>query len=276
MTNYKAGFHKKISSIFDGVPVQKESGGAVSQKPSLPDFITEQSDVPPAQKFPSVQMPHKESAPPPPKPVQKLYKDTAEKTQKAVSKTSLKIDLGLSKIYEAVKAKLFKSKPQTDKKRQMVSVALVPVLGIVLIVVIYQFYFPKQPTTPTPPPVVPVSGQTQNIKPVKINWQIPKLVSATMRDPMKPLYGTAVTVAPGTKGDGSPKIQTGAEIVLKAIVYSPDDPLVVIDTKYYRVGDKIGDVSIVKITEDFVTFQYKGQTKDLTVGQNWLPVDQFQ
>ena len=52
MTGYKAGLHKKISSIFDGVPVKKESADSACSKTSLPDFITEQSEVPRRSNIP--------------------------------------------------------------------------------------------------------------------------------------------------------------------------------------------------------------------------------
>ena len=43
----------------------------------------------------------------------------------------------------------------------------------------------------------------------------------------------------------------------------------IIGTQFMHAGDKIGEASIVKIEKNSVTFEWKGQTKTLTVGQSW-------
>lgn len=280
MTSYKAGLHKKISSIFDGVPLKKESEESAAHKTSLPDFITEQSDVPRVPQFPSVQIPqtHQPSYTQPAKPVQKLYKDTVEKPLKIVSKAGSQIDSGFLKIYQALKAKLLPAKSVPNQKRQVAAFVLVPVLGLVLIFVVFKFVLPSSPKIPVVPPIETASDQT--IKSVKINWQIPSPITARLRDPMKPLYSSIVPIPTPDSGQNTsvtPVVNT--EIVLNAIVYSPDNPLTsiaVIGTKSMHVGEKIGDVLIKEITADTVTFEWKGQTKTLEVKQSWNPVDQIQ
>ncbi len=287
MTAYKAGLHKKISSIFDGMPVQKEQETPAPAKPSLPGFMTEQTEAPVKKPYPSVQMP-----PPPPqpdyskttaKPVQKLYKDTAEKSVKLVSKAPSRLDSGLIKIYQTIKAKLLPAKAVPYQKRQVAALALIPVLVVVLIVIVVKFIIPSAPPpapdSPKPPLIPPVSV-------VKINWEIPQPISPGLRDPMKPVYASIVTIPVPTQTKDTNKvenanIETAAhpEIVVSAIVYSPETPLTsiaVIGTKTMHVGEKIGDVLIKEITADAVIFEWKGQTKSLEVKQSWIPVDQIQ
>ena len=260
MTSYEAGFHKKISSIFDGVPVQKQPPDSAGRQASLPDFVTDSNDVSaPTQSYQQ------------PRPVQKLYKDTAEKPRKLISKINSQKSAAFSKIFQTFKAKLLPKKSAVNQGRQKAAIVLVPVLGLVLVFVFFKFVLSSPPKRIRIPAVQ--AAASEGLKPVKINWQIPPLISTLLRDPMKPAAVVAVS-------DPSQTISveqfSGVGIVLTGIVHSEDNPAAIIGTQIMHAGDKIGDASIVKVEKDAVTFEWKGQTKILKVGQSWLPVDQTQ
>ena len=266
MTSYKAGLHKNISSIFDGAPLQGPSADSALKQTSLPNFVTEQTDSSrPGQNLQQHLSPQ-QSYPQPPKPVQRLYKDTAEKTHNLISKTNSQKGTSFSRIYQAFKAKLLPRKSGINQKRQISSLVLVPVLCLVLVFVIFKFVLPTSPKKRSGPQIQTVLDEV--LIPVKINWQIPQPISASLRDPMKPLILGQIGA------DGKTTFGV-AGITLAGIVYSEDNPAAIIGAQVMHMGEKIGDVSIVKIDRDTVTFERNGQTKILRVGQSWLPTDQM-
>jgi hypothetical protein len=266
MTSYKAGLHKNISSIFDGAPLQRPSADSASKQTSLPGFVTEQTDSSRPGQNPQQHLSQQQSYPQPPKPVQKLYKDTAEKTHHLISKTNSQKGMSFSRIYQAFKAKLLPRKSGIKQKRQISSLVLVPVLCLVLVFVIFKFVLPASPKKRPGPKIQTVLDEV--LTPVKINWQIPQPISASLRDPMKPLILDQI----GADGQTTSGV---AGITLTGIVYSEDNPAAIIGTQVMHTGEKIGDVSIVKIDRDTVTFERNGQTKILRVGQSWLPTNQM-
>lgn len=52
---------------------------------------------------------------------------------------------------------------------------------------------------------------------------------------------------------------------LKAIIYQPDNPSVLINSKTLFLGDKIGDSRVIDITQDSVKLLCQGQTNVLTL-----------
>jgi hypothetical protein len=271
MTSYKAGLHKNISSIFDGAPLQRPSADSASKQTSLPNFVTEQTDSSMPGQDPQQHLSQQQSYPQPPKPVQKLYKDTAEKTHNLISKTNSQKGTSFSRIYQAFKAKLLPRKSGINQKRQISSLVLVPVLCLVLVFVIFKFVLPASPKKGSGPQIQTVLDEV--LTPVKINWQIPQPISASLRDPMKPLILGQIG-ADGQTTSGQQYFGV-AGITLAGIVYSEDNPAAIIGTQVMHTGEKIGDVSIVKIDRNTVTFERNGQTKILRVGQSWLPTGQM-
>lgn len=271
MAGYKAGLHKKISSIFDGVPVKGQPSDSDLKQTSLPDFITEQTDSSEPKQNPQQHLSQQQSYSQPPKPVQKLYKDTAEKTHKLLSKVNPQKKTGFADIIRTFKAKLLPQKSGINQKRQMSALVLVPVLCLVLVFVIFKVILPASPKKRTVPKIQAVMNEVA-AAPVKINWQLPQPFSASLRDPMKPLIMGQV------QGQTNSPLQSAdvAGISVAGIVYSEDNPAVIIGTQIMHAGEKIGDVSIVKIDKDTVTLEQNGQTKTLRVGQSWLPTGQMQ
>ena len=258
MTSYKAGLHKKVFSIFDGVPVQGRSADSAVQQTSLPGFVTESSGTSePTQ-----------TAGQPPRPVQKLYKDTAEKTHKLPSRVNLQKKTRFADIIQTFRAKLL-PKPRVSQKRQLTALILVPCL--VLIFVLFKFVLPASPNKKAVSVSKIQAVVNEVLASTKINWQIPQPYTALPRDPMRP-SGSIQMSGQGQTGSAQ-QFSSSGEITLTGIVYSEDKPAAIMGSQVMHTGEKIGDVSIVRIEKDSVTLERNGQTKILKVGQSWFPTD---
>lgn len=236
MAEYKAGLHKGITAIFDGVPIPKNNlvaGQTTVAAPARTGLTSPEmpSPVPPPQPLPKEHLP----AMPMPQPAaSKRYK--AETVMKIPSYKLLKPTL------EKIKNKLFAPKPGVNSSRQMAMVILVPVLFIVLIFVLFSV-FRTPPIKMAEPanveqPTVAVNSSD------KVDWQIPDPYPTTLRDPMRP---------------GSATIPGSGEIIVKGILYSDDKSSAVIGSQIMREGEKISDVTITKINKDCVEFESNGK-----------------
>jgi type II secretory pathway component PulC len=65
-------------------------------------------------------------------------------------------------------------------------------------------------------------------------------------------FGSVTTVSTGT-GTETP------QLIVKAIVYSEDNPSAVIGKQIVHEGDEISGATIVKINEDSVEFEMNGE-----------------
>lgn len=83
---------------------------------------------------------------------------------------------------------------------------------------------------------------------VKIDWKIPELYPTTLRDPMLP--GSAGITVAGDRANN---------LIVKGIVYSEKSPSAVIGDQIVHEGDKISDVTILKINRDNVEFEINGK-----------------
>jgi hypothetical protein len=255
MTRYKAGMHKKISSIFDGVPVQGQSAPAAVEQPTLPDFVTESNETTGPVQSPA-------------RPVQKLYKDAAEKTTRPASKVNTRKKTGIAVYIEAIRSKLLPHKAGVDRGRQAAMLIVVPVLFIVLVVVFFKFVLPGSPSRINVPQMEAVANAASAS--AKINWQLPKPYTALPRDPMRSASSVQL---PGQDGQNPGQFSSFGEVTLTGIVYSEDNPTAILGSQVMHAGEKIGDCKISKIERNSVTLERNGQTKVLRVGQSWLSTE---
>jgi len=220
MEKPKAGLHKKISSIFDGIPVPKS--GSEQQLPPLhqADF---KGHIPPRP-----QMPLRRPQSPPPRPRQP------------------EVFIGTPKpgLFEDIIEKLAALKPPQLVDKQKIRILIVPILAIILILVLFRsFAGSSKPVLQSPAPkiVADVAGTGE-----AIIWQKPELYPVYMRDPTQlSAAGSYMT------GSGS--------IAVRGIVYSNDKPSAVIGTEIKHEGDMIGEAKIVKINNDSVEFSMNGK-----------------
>ena len=131
---------------------------------------------------------------------------------------------------------------------------MVPVLAIIMIFAFRQILSKAPRKTEgagTDDAPVVVNADTGN----EIDWKIPEPIAVIMRDPIK--LPDESSTQNGDQNETTGKVTTG-EIIVRDIVYSKDKPSAVIGSKIVYVGDKINDVTIVKINRDSIEFEKDG------------------
>jgi len=285
----KAGLQKKVSSVFKGVPVPQNNS---AQQPSGTPAPDHTPDVPPkpvskdrqnsqsslikklnqpedsldeaAQKqtpkvFPkSISTNRMQQSPP----IQKLSqpKESLKQAAKATQpESSPFIEETSDGLWQQIKDKLFTPKPGGSPTRQKAMVIMVPVLAIIMIFAFRQV-LSKAPRktkgagTDDAPVVVSNADSGHDI-----DWKIPEPISVMMRDPIKlpDESGTQNVEQNGQQNGMTSKVTTGT-MIIRDIVYSNDKPSAVIGSKIVYVGDKINDITIVKISRDSIEFERNG------------------
>jgi hypothetical protein len=248
MLKYKAGLHKEVSAIFNGVSLPKNDD---AQRPSAvpaPAHQDSGAPKPPAPEPPAQKLPvPSHMTPTKPKPEQMPLQSPPEaapaKQPKAYTAIKAAGQTPWRRTLEQIKNKLLATKLAVTTTKQKITVILAPVLFVVLIFVfIRAFSSPSQKITGpgTSGQVKAAAGPDS-----KVGWQLPSPYPATLRDPMQ--FSSATS-------------QTGTgELIVKGIVYSEDNPSAVIGDQIVHQGDKILDVIILKINENSVEFETNGK-----------------
>jgi hypothetical protein len=260
MSRYKPGLHKKVSSIFDGVPLQAQNRGPDEVGTQLPPVKQDQAQTMHSQKQ-KTQM-HE--------PVKKLYKDTAEKQIKTFAELDNSLKARCLRLYQSLKKRLLPSEPGVNPARQIASIILIPILFIVLIFVLVWVLGSNSAGRGRTTKVAASSSTTSGSR--TINWRLPQPYSAQLRDPMKRGASASQWSAGSNAGSDAWLLNEG-EVVLKGIVHGKDKASAIVGMQIVQEGDKIGDITVVKINRSSVEFERKGQQKILKVGQSWLLSD---
>ena len=111
-----------------------------------------------------------------------------------------------------------------------------------------------------------VSGTTTEFKEIKpsnaiaasagaIDWQVPEVYPATLRDPMQ---FKAPPPPPDT--NDTQTVTKTQEIEIKGILYSKENPSAIIGTEIVYEGDTVSGAKVVKINENSVEFEMNGKT----------------
>jgi hypothetical protein len=235
MAKNRAGLHKTISSIFDGVPLEKKKN--VQQPPDTPSPASEaeqsqpkppvQTPAAPARPKPPAKTtrvvePPRPQQPPPPEP------RTVPREQPRVAPIKHAKPSALQQMCEQIKGKLFAPKPGVDARRQKTMVILVPILFVIFAVVFAKVLFP--PATGSRPPGPTGGPEDPTSTPGEIAWQIPKPYPTTLRDPMK-----FASVPQNTVVDPG-------KLIVNSITYSKDSSLALVNNQIVRVGDQVNGV----------------------------------
>ena len=251
MPEYEAGLHKKISAIFDGVPIpnsdsiapppyvpDQNQALAVAPEPPAPAQQTSQqfSPPPPRETAPQPSV-NKSQAPPPPSP-----KAASPKTQKTDA-AAVAAQSTLNKLFTKLKTKLLKPKRGTISARQKVMTVLVPVLFVIFIFVFVRLFSAPARKPAGPPKAV---KKDTAVAADKISWKVPAPWPETFRDPMKLVSATTASAE-------------NSDIVIRGIVYSDDNPAVIIGTQVLHQGAKVAGATVIKINEDEVEFEMNGK-----------------
>ncbi len=237
--NNKAGLQKKVSSVFDGVPIPKNSAGRQSSGTPAPQGSP---DVP-AKPAPAIPLKSKPSV---------------------KAKEEPLVEIAEPSFAQRIKDKLFTPKEGVSSARQKAMVVLVPILAVVMIFVLRQV-LGKSPRkakadagSDTPVVAVADSGD-------EIEWQIPEPLPAVMRDPITlPSQNDGKNSDPNDTQDPGQNGTTGevktTVLHVKAIVYSEDKPSAVIGNQIVYVGTTINGITIVRINRNSVEFERDGET----------------
>ncbi|MFH1616882.1 MAG: hypothetical protein ABIG61_17585 [Planctomycetota bacterium] len=225
----KAGLHKKISTIFDGVPLPNEAPIAGQQRDGMDNTV---QPKPIARPSSGLNYPPSAEAP-----KQHVYTEPAHESPQAF-KGVLNL-ISQSHIWFKLTSKLYGSAQEPLDTRQKVMTVLVPVLLLVFI-----FIFSAVLNVGSNIDInkkdsggaVTGSGQEW-----QINWVKPKPVSGNLRNPME--LSTFGRMA----GEGD-------EFIISGIIFS-DDPVAIIDGQIVSTGEEIYGLKLIKINKDSVVFE---------------------
>jgi hypothetical protein len=253
MSEYKAGLHKNVSAIFNGVSFPKND---ITQQPSpapAPGHQDYSAPKPPASESSAQKLPvPSHMTPTKPKPEQPTLQSPSKETPAEQSKANAAMKAVIKfaeripwrQTLERIKSKLFATKTEAVTTRQKMMVVLALVFFVVLI-----FLFIRAFSTPSQK--ITGSETSESVETVaaghskKVEWKLPSPYPTTLRDPMR--FGST-TSQTGTGG-----------LVVKGIVYSEDNPSAVIGDQIVHQGDKVLDVTITKINENSVEFETNGK-----------------
>lgn len=244
MGKHKAGLHKEVSAIFDGVPIPKNNNANGTQQPPhapMPSHIGHSAIK---ARVPDRQIP---TIPKFQQPVHPPAKNAPDKHLSANTTIKTARQIPWRQTWEQIKNKLFAPKPGVDATKQKAMAILVPVLAIIMIFILTQVLGTQPPVTIKQANAGPANTAAAfSNKNNEIDWQIPDPYPTTLRDPMQ--IGSVTTNQEG-----------GGKLIVKGIVYSEDNPSAVIGEQIVRQGDKISGITIVKISKNSVEFEMNGK-----------------
>jgi hypothetical protein len=267
----KPGLHKKISSIFDGIPVpqsgqekrpptdpkqpadsaRKSSSNTNQQNNQQYNTQPHQKPAPPKPKLPMPapmkKTPTPQSQPPvQPKPKPTTSKPQAQPLPKIKSAASVKQSSSFSKIKNFVVS----LQDGTEEARQRKMAVLVGLLSIVMVCVLFFVLKGPEKSHATPVRNTTSSESSNQTQTWQISWTAPEEYPDTLRDPMQ--Y-RSTTSEPTTNTQLSQLTVTG-------IVFSSENPSAIISGKIVSEGEKIQGITIVKINKETVEFEKDGKT----------------
>lgn len=258
----KAGLHKNVSSVFKGVPVPQNSG---TRQPSDTPAPDRKAEIAPKPASTDHQISQDSMMKKLHQPEESLDKPAPAKQPQSnpFAKATSREATSRSR-WPKIKDKLFAPKPGGSTTRQKAMVILVPALAIVMI-----FMF-KRVLSTTPHKT---EGATKNAPPIvatadsgnEIDWQIPELLPAVMRDPTK-LPGESD--AQDNEGQSETIEETAPAIIsIKGIVYSEDNPSAFVNGQIVYVGSKVNDATIIRIDRHSVEFERDGKRWEQKIRQ---------
>ena len=248
MPKGKAGLHKQVSSIFTGVPVptkdnaEQATSTETKQQPTYgpPSHLsgTTMKEVLQSKLAPQKAIPTEKP---------KAEEKKAAKVQKPV-KIKSSGPSALEQAVQRIKDRLFAPQAGVNPVRQKAMVVLVPVMFIGTVLAFLKVLGGGPGETPGPKVITP--SNTIAAASSTIDWKIPDLYPTTLRDPMQ---FKAEVVTPTTTPDKT------EEITVKGILYSQENPSVIIGIEILHEGDIVSGATIVKINEDSVEFEMNGK-----------------
>ncbi len=206
--------------------------------PAAPSHMTPNRPKPQPKLQPKVQQP----AQPAPKSA-----PSAKRTSSAALQASKK--LFVEKVWAPVKNKFLTPKEGASSSRQKTMVILVPVLFVVFIVVLAATLRGPSGRKATKDQFSPSNRAGAAADGGGIAWQRPAMYPQNLRDPMR--FGSISTVE---NAEAEPD-----KLVVKGILFSEDNPSAVIGDQIVHQGEKVANITIVKINSDSVELELDGK-----------------
>jgi hypothetical protein len=250
MMKQKTGLGKKVSSIFDGVPlpnIMRETPQAPARHdmPTMPSY--RQDTVPQPRPMQTV-------PPQPPKPMPAAMPQPPKITPPKNIGSSASATAVSENSFQQLIYKMFLSGSGENDARNKKAVAMVGMLSVVLVVVLmWTGVFSGSPKGAVRASSTVAAATASNE--ARIDWTPPEPYPANLRDPM-------VVGSSGTAGSGSSGAATNGMLV-KSIVYVPNDTkssTALINGEICREGKSIGGATIMKINKDSVEFSADGKS----------------
>ena len=244
----RPGLHKKISSIFEGVPLP-QPGGLQPPPPAsggpVPEQAGERGSIPQRPLPPPFQTLRASQASRP-------YESGWPLPQPAVSQPKADARAAGPSLWQKIKDKLLVPRPGVSGTRQKAMLVLVPILFVVLIFVAVSVFAPtRQAYKPPQGRLATAAGPD-----TKIDWELPPPYPVTLRDPMMPVPSATI---PDKTGSEKAETVKPERVIVKGILYSEDNPSAIIGTQIVHKGDKIAGAIIVKINKNNVEFEIDGK-----------------
>ncbi len=221
MANNRSGLQKKVSSIFDGTPVQNKNSKN-DKRYSIPE--KKELDKPSAEK-------------------RSIPLETKKSEKKQLHKSTVKTETFSGRL----KQKLFKPNPDVNPKKQMALAALIPILAVVFVFTISNAFDMPSSESETVQTEASDTVQKQELTDIG-KWLNVEPYPENLRDPMRQ-GGMGINL--NSDEDGP--------IDLKGIVYS-NNPRVTIGGKMYKQGDIVNGAEIIEIRKNEVEFKKDGKT----------------
>ncbi len=249
MAKRKPGLQKELSNIFDGVPIPTDENQSQAESKNLSEKDTSTPTTP------KVQLKHEQNESDSRTAVleessesQQPELEAPDSQQQAVvetphvpQKSRVAVSTG---IWDKIRSRIISSDSGASPARQMATIVIVPVLLVVVF-----FLFSKNFKKPRRPDPAGQAGPITAAHADALDWPIPVVYPETLRDPMK-INTVSLSQLPGG---------TGGVFAVKGIVFSEDDPAVVIGEQILHQGDSIYGAKIVRITRDSVRFEKNGK-----------------
>ena len=252
MSENKAGLHKNVSAIFDGVPIPENSRA----RQGLQSSVVNDGEQVKAESATAIQEP----------PAVKELIQPVETTAKipGLDEQSPQMSLiekapsqsPLQKIGEIIKEKILTPAPGVSPVRQIAMTILVPVLFIVMSITFFKVFKPssQKKTKPTQSQAAEVVADTAE----EPKWEIPEPYPQTLRDPM--LIDSGKITQEETSDPTVIKKETVIKkSIVKGIVYSKGNASALINRQIMHVGDEVSGATITKINKDSVEFEMNGK-----------------
>jgi hypothetical protein len=227
-------------------PQEKSQPKALEKSQEKPQEKSQPKTLEKSQEKPQETSQPKPQAKPEPKPQVKPQAKPQKIKAAKPPKSSSSINFG--QFFEQITAKLFAPKPGVNPAKPKLMVLLMPILIVVAVFIFGRNFIggSDKNTTTQDSVFSPAIASAKR----EINWQRPAPYPETLRDPMQEYTIEVVDDNASVKGD----------IVIKGIVWSNDNPSVVIGSQILYVGEKVQGATITEITKEGVEFERDGKT----------------